>query len=95
MTQTTREELAGEVDQARWDWLKPHYGRGVLFLVDELLDLPEVGARIAADDSAAVQAWLASKLLAKPTAEQVDCWDRQPDRRFSMLVVRPFVLIQG
>ena len=91
----TREELAAEVDQARWDWLKPHCERGVLFLVDELLELSEVGARIAADDSAAVQAWLASKLLAKPTPEQIDCWDRQSDRRFSMLVVRPFVLIQG
>lgn len=92
--QATRDELAQEVDQAYWEWLKPHCERGALFLVDELLELSEVGARIAADDSAAVQVWLASKLLAKPTAEQIDCWNRQPDRRFAVLVVRPFVLVQ-
>lgn len=92
--ETGREELAQQVDQARWEWLRPHQERGALVWVDGMLELAEVGERLAADDTASVQAWLASHMIAKPNAEQLDAWNRQPDRLFAMLVVSPFILIQ-
>lgn len=92
--QVTREELLLQVDQARWEWLKPHYQRGALIVVDGMLELAEVGERIAMDDTATVQSWLASRMLIKPTAEQFAEWEQQPDRLFAMLVVSPFVLVQ-
>lgn len=92
--QVTREELLMQVDQARWEWLKPHFHRGALIVVDGMLELAEVGERIAADDTATVQSWLASRMLAKPTAEQLAAWEQLPDRSFAMLVVSPFVLVQ-
>ena len=86
--------LSEQVDVAQWQWLRAHNERGALILVERMLELAEVGERLVADDSAAVQAWLASSLLSKPTAEQVAAWDTAPAKLFSMLVVSPFVLIQ-
>lgn len=94
MTTTAVEKLAAEMDTAEWQWLRAHNERGALIVVNRGLDLAEVGERIAADDSPLVQRWLVSNLLAKPTAEQAAAWDREPGRRFSMLVISPFVLIQ-
>ena len=86
--------LAAQVDTAQWQWLRAHNERGALILVEGMLGLAEVGERLVADDSATVQAWLASALLSKPTAEQVAAWDAVPAKPFAMLVVSPFVLIQ-
>jgi hypothetical protein len=86
--------LQEQLDAARWEWLREHHQRGVLLLVEPLLDLAEVGERMAADDSAAVQAWLASRLLAKPSETQVAAWDAMPDKLFALLIVSPFVLVQ-
>lgn len=91
---TTAEELALQIDVAQWQWLRPHAEQGALILVNGMLELTAVGVCLAADDSARVQSWLASRLLAKPTAEQLEQWDGQAEKRFSMLVVSPFVLIQ-
>ncbi|MDK9716308.1 MAG: DUF2288 domain-containing protein [Trichlorobacter sp.] len=86
--------LAEQVDTAQWQWLRAHNERGALILVEGMLELVEVGERLVADDSTAVQSWLASQLLSKPTAEQIAIWNAEPDKLFSMLVVSPFVLIQ-
>jgi hypothetical protein len=92
--QIDRQELAQQVDQARWEWLLPHHQRDALIWVDGMLELAEVGERLAVDDAATVQAWLASRMIAKPSPDQLDEWNRQPGRQFDMLVVDPFVLIQ-
>ena len=90
----SQEELALQIDVAQWQWLRPHVERGGLILVDPMLELACVGACLAADNSAQVQGWLASGLLAKPTAGQIERWSGQPENCFTMLVVSPFVLIQ-
>ena len=86
--------LADQVDTAQWQWLRAHNERGGLIVVDMVLELAEVGERVAADDQTAVHSWLASHLISKPTAEQIAAWDAMPDKLFSMLVVSPFVLVQ-
>lgn len=90
----TREELAVQVDVARWDWLRAHLERGGLIVVNRGLDLVDVGVRIASDDTAAVGDWIQSGLLAKPSAEQISAWDDQADCSFSTLIISPYVLIQ-
>ena len=92
--QIDRQELAQQVDRARWEWLQPHQQRNALIRVDGMLELADVGERLAADDAATVQAWLASHMIARPSPDQLDEWNRQPERMFAMLVVSPFVLIQ-
>ena len=86
--------LAGQVDTAQWQWLRAHNERGALILVEAMLELVTVGERLVADDTAVVQSWMASRLVSKPTAEQIAAWEAVPDKPFSMLVVSPFVLIQ-
>jgi hypothetical protein len=94
VTVAHEEELALQIDVAQWQWLRPHAERGALVLIDTMLELAVVGACFAADNSVQVQGWLASGLLVKPTAAQLDLWNSQPDKCFSMLVISPFVLIQ-
>lgn len=94
MTNETSPSFLEQLDTSPWSWLKPHNERGALILVDGMLDLVTVAERVACDDSAAVQSWLASRLLSKPTAEQIEAWNTVPEKMFTILVVSPFVLMQ-
>lgn len=90
----SREELARSVNEAEWEWLRAHLERAGLIVVAEDLDLVETGLKIAADDSAAVRGWIDAGLLTKPSQEQVASWDRERGRKFQVLIVSPYVLIQ-
>ena len=91
---TSAESLAPQLDTAEWQWLRPHNERGALIIVDSMLELAEVGEKLACDDAAAIQAWLASSLVKKPDLDQISAWNQTPSKLFSMLVISPFVLIQ-
>lgn len=90
----TIEELSLHIDVAQWQWLRAHNDRGGLIIAARGLDLAEVGARLTADDTTAIQGWLEAKLLAKPSVEQIAAWDSTPSLEFSILIVSPFVLMQ-
>ena len=90
----TRDELALNIDEARWQWLKPHLERGALITVAAALDLAEAGERIALDDTARVAAWVAAGKIGKPTEEEIAAWDNEPDKQFLTLIISPYVLIQ-
>jgi len=53
-------------------WLLPHSERGALVVVSGGLDLAEVGERMAADDSAAIQGWIDAGKLAKTDAGNLE-----------------------
>jgi hypothetical protein len=89
------EELERQVDVALWEWLKPHHERGSLIVVAGGLSLAEVGERLAADDTACVSSWLVAGQIGRPSADQCACWDKNPSRRFAMLVISPYILIQS
>ncbi|BDV44796.1 hypothetical protein GURASL_37190 [Geotalea uraniireducens] len=91
---TTQEELATQIDEAQWDWLRAHLERGGLICVAADLDIAAVGERIAADDAASVQTWIETRKLTKPTAEQIAAWDGDQTVRFTTLIISPYVLIQ-
>jgi hypothetical protein len=90
----TREELALNIDEAQWQWLKPLLERGALITVAAALDLAEAGVRVAADDSESLAAWISSGKVGKPTAEEIAAWDTQPGKKFLTLIISPYVLIQ-
>ncbi len=89
-----REDLARSVDEAEWGWLRAHMERGGLIVVSRKLDLVETGLKIADDDSAAVRGWIDVGLLTKPSPEQIASWDLECGRKFQVLIVSPYVLIQ-
>jgi hypothetical protein len=89
-----KEELAATIDMAEWGWLRAHLERGGLILVSVDMDLAETGRRIASDDTAVVSSWIASGKIGKPSAVQISQWDEEKGKRFQMLIVSPYVLIQ-
>ncbi len=90
----TKEELALTIDEAGWSWLKPHLERGALIVVDDSLDLADTAMKVASDDSEAVQQLVNAGKVGKPSLSQLKAWDSAADKRFAMLIISPYVLIQ-
>jgi len=90
----TKEELALNIDEAQWQWLKPHLERGALITIAAALDLAEAGERIAADDTVTLTAWISAGKVGRPTAEEIAEWDDEPGKKFLTLIISPYVLIQ-
>jgi len=91
---TTREELALTIDESEWSWLKPHMERGALILVSDQLDLADAAYRVAVDDSTSIGDWISTGYIGKPDEEQVRRWDMDRSKKFSMIIISPYVLIQ-
>lgn len=90
----TKEEMATKIDVTDWFSLRAHLERGGIIVVDPLLDLAEVGTKVAADDVKSVERWVSSGLLGKPTLQQIGSWDEDQARSFLCLIVSPYVLVQ-
>ncbi|MBE9028274.1 DUF2288 family protein [filamentous cyanobacterium LEGE 11480] len=90
-----RQDLTELLDEATWEWLVPHAERDAVIIVDDGLDLVEVGLAIAQDQTQPVNHWIAEQLLVKPTMEQKIVWEKADQTRFSALIVQPYVLIQA
>lgn len=95
MTQDLKAELAEMVGPAEWRWLSPHADRGAVLLVDEGLDLVEVGLAIARDDVTRVSHWISEALLTRPSPLQMETWAQATGKQFQTLIVQPFVLVQS
>lgn len=92
--QDLRAELAENLDEAEWEWLKSHVQRDVVVVVAQSLDLLDVGVAIANDNVTSVQHWISEQLIAKPSPEQMQIWNSDRATRFSALIVQPYVLVQ-
>lgn len=84
----------GDIEQIEWHWLRLHLERDAVIVAAPGLDLQEAAARIAADDRETVGRWIAAGELGKPTLEQIGAWNAEPAKRFRMIIVQPWVLIQ-
>lgn len=94
MTQDLKHELTEMVAPADWAWISPHANRGAVVVVDQSLDLAEVGVAIATDNVTVVNRWIAEALLTKPSPFQLEIWDQTAKKQFQSLIVQPFVLVQ-
>ena len=91
---SSKEEFALAIDEAEWDWLRAHMERGGLILVNDNLDLVDAALKVAADDADAIEQWIIAGRIGKPSESQIHNWDADRHKRFAMLIVSPFVLIQ-
>lgn len=87
-------ELTKSLDEAEWNWLMPHAKRDSVIVVNQELDLVDVGVAIANDNVSFVQRCIAENLIAKPTADQLADWNNNQNKRFIALIVQPYVLVQ-
>lgn len=88
-----KEKLSSEIEQADWDMLKPHHERGALFIVDQKLDLIDVGIAIAEDKTSLVKIWLDNKDLYQ--LDNADKFDQEPCQKIgSFIIIQPYVLLK-
>ncbi|BAY86379.1 hypothetical protein NIES267_58850 [Calothrix parasitica NIES-267] len=92
--QDLRAQLDENLDEAEWEWLIPHVQRDSVIIVATGLDLLDVGEAIASDKASTVQNWIDEALISKPSEVQMGEWNMQREKRFSTLIVQPFVLVQ-
>ena len=91
----TPEEMAQTIDEAQWEWLRPHLERDMLILVSPEVELVDAGQALACDNVVLIKELIAAGRLGKPTAGQISAWDRRKqDQKFLMLIVSPYILIQ-
>ncbi len=64
-----------------------------MIVVDQNLDLIEVGYAIAEDKTNLVQNWINEQLIHKPSSQQLSLWNEHPTHQFNTIIVQPFVLI--
>ncbi len=88
-----RSELNEQTAQMHWSELERFFAGGTLISVAGELDLIDVGARIAADDSGSVLSWMNAGLLYKVTDEEAGSWQAQ-DALLWTVVVKPWILVQ-
>jgi len=91
---TTKENLALTIDETEWSWLRAHLERGGLILVNDSLDLAEAALKVSQDDAATIEQWINAGKIGKPTESQILHWNEEKQKKFSMLIVSPYVLIQ-
>ncbi len=89
-----REQLAEILDEAELEWLKPHIQKDAVILVVPELDLLDVGVAIASDDTLKVQHWIDEQLLAKPSPEILNRWNANPQQKFQVTIVQPYILVK-
>ncbi len=85
-----RDELTRAIDSVEWKELSPHVQRDGVVVVTHPLTLIDVGMKLAEDDSS----WLEQKLVGKPSSEQLESWNGEPQRKFRFLIIQPYVLVQ-
>ncbi|MBK9265519.1 MAG: DUF2288 domain-containing protein [Polyangiaceae bacterium] len=88
-----RERIAETMGSVFWTDLAAHVARDAVIIAAAELDLVDVGMAFALNDTAAVDAWIKSGKLEKPSAEDVSRWSISTNLRFTSVVVQPFVLI--
>jgi hypothetical protein len=89
-----RATLTESLDEAEWNWLAPHAKRDSVIVVEQMLDLVDVGMAIASDDVVCVQRWIDESLIHKPSSAQLEHWNQDQSKRFTALIVQPYVLVQ-
>jgi len=88
-----RRELNEQTAQMNWSELERFFASGNVISVAPVLDLIDVGARIAADDKASVLDWMQAGLLQKVNDEQASSW-QSVDMLLWTVVVKPWILVQ-
>lgn len=92
---TVKEGFERDLAQVPWRELRIHLRRDALVTVAGVLDLVTVATAVAADDRSQVKRWIAAGQLTKPTAAELEEWERSLDKSFFMLIVQPYILIQA
>lgn len=88
-----RESIAATLGDVFFSDLSAHIARDAVIVVSTELDLIDVGMALGTNDVRAVEAWIKSGQIHKPSAEDLSRWPLVTNLRFKSVVVQPFVLV--
>jgi len=89
-----RDRIAESLGDVHFSDLRAHVARDAVIIVDDALDLLDVGVALAENDVSKVDAWIRSGKLTKPSADDLTRWSLDVNLRFRAAIVQPFVLIR-
>jgi hypothetical protein len=89
-----RDTLLASMGPIELSDLRPHLVRDAVIVVDDSLDLLDVGEAVARDDKPRVSQWVSDALIGKPSLPQLERWAKAGAPALTALVVQPFVLVQ-
>jgi len=88
-----QDRLNAETAVIAWSELVKHFARGVVIRVGREVDLIEVAASLARDDTEALKGWLDTGQVGRASDDDARDWtSREPD--FWCVVTAPWVLVQ-
>jgi hypothetical protein len=88
-----RAKLNLETSQMPWKELMRYFAAGNVIAISEDLDLIDVAARIAIDDTTAVKQWMFENRITKVSDSQATSWV-ETDAALWTVVVKPWILVQ-
>ena len=86
-------KLNQETARMPWTELQRYFASGAMIVVSDELDLVDVAARIANDDTASIAQWLNENRIAKVSDVQAKAW-LEADAALWTVVVKPWILVQ-
>src|SRR5690606_15089530 len=86
--------LAKSLGEAFWNDLEIHHQQGRLLLIDNSLDIFEVGIALAKDTREKVSLWLESATLRKPSEADINAFKMNEKQIFLCMIIQPYVLAQ-
>jgi len=89
------ESFKRDLAEVSWRELKIHLQRDAIIIVADPIDLIAAAVAVADDDKDQVAAWIAAGQLGKPSEKQLESWEQEMEKRFQMLIVQPYILVQG
>ena len=90
----TLEELQAQILVVPFVDMEPHLKRGAVIVIDEELDLAQVGLWLARDNKEEISKLIEAQLLTKASPLDFEAWRREK-RFFKILIVQPFVVAQN
>lgn len=95
MIDKLKEEFKSQIDEADWSMLKDHHANGAVFIVDEQLNLVDVGVGIALDKAQIIKLWLDDGLLYRPGEELVSSLSKDEYKMCAdFIIIQPYVLVR-
>ena len=88
-----RAHLHGETSKLPWSELEKHFARGVIFKVENGLDILDVAIVLARDDKDSLEPWLNNSQVIAVEAKDAKRWHDTASSLWSV-VVAPFILVQ-
>ncbi len=93
LIQKEKAKIVAETAVVPWKDLEKFYPQGKLILVDETLNLVDVGYSISLDDATKIIEWMEQDLLVKEFDNQAKAWHNENADVWSV-VINPWILVQ-